>query len=163
MSNVSISITDDRLTPALDRLTEALQNATPLMRVFGEIAVTSVKENFEVGGRPPWKPLSPVTLELRRTSRKGTRSGRVATSTKILFVTGALSNIAYKVFPDRVELGTHPAARAYAAIHQYGGLAGRNRKVRIPARPYMVLQDEDLLEMGKETALYLTHAARQSG
>lgn len=31
----------------------------------------------------------------------------------------------------------------YAAIHQFGGKAGRGRKVTIPARPYMGLSDQD--------------------
>ncbi|TSA12012.1 MAG: phage virion morphogenesis protein, partial [Deltaproteobacteria bacterium] len=37
----------------------------------------------------------------------------------------------------------------YAAIHQFGGKAGRGRKVTIPARPYLMFQDEDItyLEM----------------
>lgn len=31
----------------------------------------------------------------------------------------------------------------YAAIHQFGGQAGRGRKVTIPARPYLGLSDAD--------------------
>jgi phage virion morphogenesis protein len=36
---------------------------------------------------------------------------------------------------------------AHAAIHQLGGDAGRNRKVKIPARPYLKLIDEDYAEI----------------
>lgn len=36
---------------------------------------------------------------------------------------------------------------AYAAIHQLGGQAGKNKKVTIPARPYLKLTDDDLEEI----------------
>ncbi len=31
----------------------------------------------------------------------------------------------------------------YAAIHQFGGKAGRGRKVAIPARPFLILTPQD--------------------
>lgn len=31
----------------------------------------------------------------------------------------------------------------YAAIHNFGGMAGRNRKVRIPQREFLTLTDDD--------------------
>ncbi|EFH23696.1 hypothetical protein NEIPOLOT_00440 [Neisseria polysaccharea ATCC 43768] len=31
----------------------------------------------------------------------------------------------------------------YAAIHNFGGMAGRNRKVRIPQREFLTLTDND--------------------
>jgi len=39
------------------------------------------------------------------------------------------------------------ANKIYAAIHHFGGKAGRGKKVTIPARPYMMVQDEDWREM----------------
>lgn len=36
---------------------------------------------------------------------------------------------------------------AYAAIHQLGGQAGKNKKVTIPARPYLKLIGDDLEEV----------------
>ena len=47
---------------------------------------------------------------------------------------------------DEAIVGTN---EPYAAIHQFGGKAGRGRKVDIPARPFLALtpQDEtDILE-----------------
>ena len=35
------------------------------------------------------------------------------------------------------------SAKDYAAIHQFGGQAGRGRKVTIPARPYLGINDQD--------------------
>lgn len=36
-----------------------------------------------------------------------------------------------------VHIGPGGAASAYAAIHEFGGMAGRGHKTRIPARPYV--------------------------
>lgn len=41
---------------------------------------------------------------------------------------------------DTVKVGSN---LVYAAIHQFGGKAGRGRKVTIPARPYLGLSDAD--------------------
>lgn len=43
----------------------------------------------------------------------------------------------------------------YAAIHQLGGQAGRNKKVTIPARPYLKLTDNDYNEILETITKYL--------
>ena len=43
----------------------------------------------------------------------------------------------------------------YAAIHQLGGQAGRNKKTEIPARPYLKLTDEDFGEILDMTENFL--------
>lgn len=161
MPGISIAVSDTGLQKRIAALQSGLSDLKPVLRVWGEIGVSSIARNFEEGGRPKrWKPLSPVTLALRRRRRKGTRSGRVAVSTKVLFVTGTLSRVRYTVLANSVQLGTAPAARAYAAIHQYGGRAGRNRKVHIPARPYMLLQQEDIAEITRVGKAYFVNQGR---
>lgn len=44
----------------------------------------------------------------------------------------------------------------YAAIHQLGGQAGRNKSVEIPARPYLFLTDDDYDEILTECENYLS-------
>ena len=63
--------------------------------------------------------------------------------------------IGYRAGSDLVQIGTNPAAHDYAAIQQFGGQAGRGRKVRIPARPFMLLQDEDVAEMTEQGRAYV--------
>ncbi len=90
---------------------------------------------FEVSRAPdgsPWPPLSPVTL------------ARTGKDRKPLFLTGRLRNsIAWTVRGNAIIVGTN---LVYARIHQYGGYAGRGRKVRIPARPYLGITEEDRRE-----------------
>ena len=61
-------------------------------------------------------------------------------------LTGATRNlrsIIYRAASDSVTIGTTPPSKDYAAIHQFGGKAGRGRKVTIPARPYLGINAED--------------------
>lgn len=60
---------------------------------------------------------------------------------KILIDTGRLRrSITYDAKRYSVRIGT---GLVYGAIHQFGGKAGRGRRVTIPARPYLVVQEED--------------------
>ena len=44
---------------------------------------------------------------------------------------------------------------AYAAIHQLGGNAGKNKKAQIPKRPYLNLTDSDYQEIYYNCKEYL--------
>lgn len=82
----------------------------------------AVRQNFRQGGRPKWLGLA-------------YRNG------KPLVDTGALRDSVNQNYDnDTAIVGTN---MVYAAIHHFGGMAGRNRKVRIPARPFLILTNED--------------------
>ena len=108
----------------LNKLVNAAQDRTPLMRSIAGTMESAVLQNFDVGGRPKWLGLK---------YRQGTP----------LVDTENLMNSITSYYDNNVaEVGTN---EPYAAIHQFGGKAGRGRKVDIPARPFLVLtpQDED--------------------
>lgn len=108
----------------LDKLANAAQDRAPLMRSIASTMESAVLQNFDVGGRPKWLGLK---------YRQGTPL--VDTENLMDSITSYYDN-------DGAEIGTN---EPYAAIHQFGGKAGRGRKVDIPARPFLVLtpQDED--------------------
>ena len=58
----------------------------------------------------------------------------------------------YLVFEKYYSRGSR---EKYAAIHQFGGPAGRGKKVNIPARPYLKLGDDDLDEIRDAIWKYL--------
>lgn len=96
----------------------------------------------------PWPPLSPATLlsevgprdRLKRGGLSRRALDRMA-KRKALIRTGRLrSSISWKVRGTRIYVGTNVV---YAPIHQFGGQAGRGRKVRIPARPFLGLSAKD--------------------
>lgn len=169
---IEIKVDDSELRALLKALSWKLGNLTPVMREIGSIVRTSVVKNFEVGGRysevgsfkggsKKWQPLSVVTLFARPKRQIVTKKGRFKASferklmnRKILFKQGLLlGSINSQASADSVRIGPH---RVYAAIHQFGGRAGRGKKVKIPARPYLVIQDQDLAEMKAAISRYLS-------
>lgn len=111
----------------------ALQNMAPALQEIGAEFAERTRQQFSQGQSPagqPWRPLSAVTQAMRHGRRAGGQP---------LLDTGRLrASIGAAVQPDgrSVSISTNVP---YAAIHQYGGQAGRGRKVRIPARPYLPL------------------------
>ena len=63
-----------------------------------------------------------------------------------------MGSIHPEAHPDRAEIGTD---MIYAAIHQFGGLAGRGHVVEIPARPYLGVRDEDWPEIKDAVLAFL--------
>lgn len=116
------------VTALLERLAQATAHRAPLMRSIAGTMESAVLQNFDVGGRPKWRGLK---------YRQGTPL--VDTENLMGSITSDYSN-------DMATVGTN---EPYAAIHQFGGKAGRGRKVQIRARPFLALtpQDEaDILE-----------------
>ena len=156
MAGVGARLNADELTRELARLRRVGANWRPVLLDFGEHMMTSIARNFEEQGRPEsWKPLAPATkiARWRRRNRgqsmytKGprqrttTRAYAFMTGMKILQDTAALKkSIHRRVTGNILEIGS---ALVYARIQQKGGQAGRGRRVRIPARPYLIFQDED--------------------
>ncbi len=139
MAGMTVKVDDAEFRRRIKNLKSGVDDPSRLMKVWGEIAHESIAHNFEVGGRPArWVPLSRVTVKLKGHARP------------LIGKTGQLKNIAVKPGAKNVEIGTSPAARAYAAIQQFGGNAGRGRKVIIPERPFVLLQQDDKTEMRAE-------------
>jgi phage virion morphogenesis protein len=115
-----------------------MKDLSPAIKDMGERMRFSIEENFRRGGRPaPWKPLAPATVEARARMGKG--------PTPILILNSFLKNtIAYAAYPLMLIIGAGGPSTPYARIHQLGGMAGRGKKVRIPARPFLVVQESDL-------------------
>ena len=107
------------------RLKKAARNAERMQAAFrdvGEIALRSIRKNFDDGGRPKSWP-----------KRKTRYSGRRRRN-KLLIDTGQLVNsLTYQATNQHVDIGTNVE---YAATHHFG-------RGGIPARPFLMLQDED--------------------
>ena len=102
----------------------------PLNESLRSIVIPSIRRNFEVGGRPKWKPLSPSTVRQRGSSRP------------ILIRSGTLQKKATQINIWRVEAtkmyvdGLDKRVK-YAAYHQGGTRL-------MPARVFMLYQNEDI-------------------
>ena len=155
----NVRIVEDEITPALQRTLDATGNLKPALQAIGEHLLRSTDDNFAKQRDPqgrPWKPLKVLSYHLAYTlgqkKRTHTKTGgltagfqRYIGSRKILTDSGELrGSIKYNASATRLEVGS---GKVYSATHQFGGKAGRGRKVTIPARPYLGIGPRDRIEI----------------
>lgn len=143
---INIQLDDQELQRYLNRLAEKTSDLRPLMKNIAGILEDSTEENFNQQGRPKWKELRPSTIKQR--SRKRTWPGMILQVSQ----GGLASSITSYYDNDSAIVGTN---KVYAAIHQFGGEAGRNKQVDIPKRPYLKVGDEENAEILIEVQNYL--------
>ena len=133
----------------LDKILEVAkqcEDLRPLMKNIAGIFADSTEDNFAEEGRPDkWVELSEVTKNLRKEINKYPG--------QILQVTGQLASSVNTYYDN--DSAIICSNLAYAAIHQLGGQAGRNKKVTIPARPYIKLVNDDYDEIMHEVEEHL--------
>jgi len=150
---IKVNIDDSEVKALLMAMQRRLSNMTPVMKIIGDIIRTSVIKNFEVEGRPPWKKSKRALIE----------GGQTLTDTARL-----RKSIVAKAYHNRAEIGTNVK---YAAIHQFGGVIkakthkylkfkigdrwAQKKQVIIPARPFLMIQDEDWAEIKHALTDYL--------
>ena len=117
----------------LERLAQATTHRTPLMRSIAGTMESAVLKNFDVGGRPKW-----LGLKYRQ-------------GTPLVDTENLMGSITSDYTNDTAVVGTN---EPYAAIHQFGGKAGRGRKTTIPARPFLKLTPEDESDIMEDIQAY---------
>lgn len=165
MAEFIIKVQDEQVQAALRVLQERVSNANGILSGLGEDMVERTKRRFETSTGPDgvtWRKNSDVTLgilsdRLGKSYRK--KSGALNSKgetrmagKKPLIDTGYLRRqIIWQATADTLTVGATPL---YAAIQQFGGQAGRNRKVTIPARPFLPVRSDGTL-YPQEQALIL--------
>jgi len=128
----------------------------PLKRSVKQVMIPSIAKNFDVGGRPAWKPLSEGTLEVRR--RWGLPHDaillwshdlkRVATQQNIWTISqdsAIIKDLPQKVWYGKVHqggMGRHEGTGGRTGIPQPRA-SGKREVAAIPARPFLMIQVED--------------------
>ena len=144
-------------TVKLDNLTgiqKRLQRMQHFYEGAGELMVNSIMKNFEEQGRPTrWKPLAAATLlggagygGQRFTQKKSAikEFQRHLQGKQILISRGMLRNsIKKEATSAHALVGPSGNSLKYAALQNFGGMAGRGHKVFIPERRYILAQAED--------------------
>lgn len=153
MSNfINADVKIDKFNEIIDIAKRTASDLKPAMAAIGNLVTKSVKQNFREEGRPDkWQ---------KSKKKKG----------KTLHGTGALArNIHYELDSDGSAVTIMTGPQKYARIHQFGGnipareIHAKNRQAlkftvggkvfyrksvhhpgaNIPARPYMLLQEDD--------------------
>lgn len=127
-------------------IAKRVENLRPLMKNIAGIFSYATEENFKEEGRPDkWLDLVESTKKQRTKKRKWPG--------QILQVEGKLAASINTFYDnDSAVIGSN---LEYAAIHQLGGQASRNKSVEIPARPYLKITDEDQQEIINLTVKYI--------
>lgn len=137
------------LQALLKRLDQVFLNRKKLNLAIAETMLSAVQENFlslgrdVAGNTKQWKPLSQVTLERRGKKR----------NSPILRVSNRLYHSLQSAYTnDAASVGTNVV---YAATQHYGAKKGEFGKWKnhpipwgdIPARPYMMLTNQDIQDI----------------
>ena len=151
MASISIASNIHEFKKIARKLQASMPNSHTqhtIMRRVASYILDETTQNFEQEQTPDgtrWQSLSPRTLLARAGKNPYTKKGHLRNSAaarmsgaKILRNKGRLlRSIHSEHSATHAEVGTN---LIYAAIHQFGGMAGRGRKVKIPARPYLGLE-----------------------
>ncbi len=135
---IEIEFDNKEIHEKLLDLAKKTENLRPLMKNIAGIFAYSTEENFKEEGRPEkWLDLAESTKKQRTKKRKWPG--------QILQVEGKLAASINTFYDnDSAVIGSN---LEYAAIHQLGGQAGRNKSVEILARPYLKLTNEQMEEI----------------
>lgn len=132
----------------LNKLSGKMADMRPVMSSIANTMHESVMQNFSQEGRPsPWKSLADSTIAQR--TKQGTWPGKILDRAS---QAGLKMSISAEHDATSATVGTN---KVYAAIHQFGGLAGKGRKINIPARPFLWLGPEEIEELTEIAAFYL--------
>lgn len=149
-ASYSITVNDAAVLAGLAQLRSRTADLTPLMQEAAGLLADEIESSFAGERDPstltPWQRLADSTVEQR--TKLGYWPG------KILQRTGRLAGSFSGDFgPDFAVVGTNVE---YAAIQFFGGQAGRNHAVTIPARQAMGLSPDGRDLFLDDIAAYLT-------
>lgn len=160
------------------RLKKAGSDLTPVMKVIGETVRTSVVKNFLEKGRPTqWMPLAPETI------RRKKNKGRVLIEESHL-----MDSVNWRASASRVEVGTNkvyaaihqfgfggkvsiPAHRRKVESRDIrdgkkkkasgvGFVKAHERRMNVPARPFLMVQNEDIAEIREMITAHIMAAEK---
>ena len=146
-----LQFTDENVRQTLVNAAEQMDDTTPLAASLERVLVSQSLQNFHANGRPAWAGLSPVTLEIYR--RKGIVPQGILQRT----AGGLRDSVQGDHDRDSATVGAGSGkSKDYAAIHQWGGFAGRNRKVEIKPRSYLPMDSQGFLQPEAEVVVEYT-------
>ena len=126
----SVAVDSAPLDGVLAHLAAALSHHDDIMDAIGKYLVASTHRRFERERAPDGTPWLRSARAIAEGGRTLTDTGRLRGSITHTVTDGGRA----------VEVGS---SVVYAAIHQFGGRAGRERRARIPARPYLGVDERD--------------------
>jgi phage gpG-like protein len=167
MTAFTVEVLDQQARAALKTLAARIHNPAAVMHTIAEGITERTKHRFDTGKGPDgqaWKPNSAATLGMLSAKLAGSKSNRKKDGSLNAKGSRALANkkpliesgfLRQQIVPSSTATSLSVTATAlYAAIHQFGGKAGRGLSVTIPARPFLPIhQDGSLYPQESELIL----------
>ena len=136
MAELQLHVDAGQAQSELDAILARLQRTRPLMAGIAAELLSETEAQFGAQGNPKWKALAAATISAR--SKADTWPGMVLQ----VSTAGLAASVRTEHSDSTATIGAGAGkSAAYAAIQQFGGQAGRGKKVTIPARPYLPLVD----------------------
>ncbi|MER2539353.1 MAG: phage virion morphogenesis protein [Azonexus sp.] len=155
---ITVDVQDHGVQDALQALSKRVSNMQPILKAIGEDIKERTKQRFATSTGPDgqrWQGNSIATIQAMLASararkgsvlKNGNLSKKVQTGLagkKLLVDTGSLARQFHvSANANSVTVGN---SMIYAAIHQFGGKAGKGKKVTIPARPFLPVKSDGSL------------------
>ena len=127
---IDVAIEGSALNAALSRVAAVLANPSATLDQVGRYLVASTLRRFERERAPDGSPWLKSARALAVGGKTLTDTGRLRGSITHTVTDGGRA----------VEVGSNVL---YAAIHQFGGRAGKGLRATIPARPYLGIDEHD--------------------
>lgn len=151
--DIAITVEDGVVRETLDAIQRRLHDMRPAMRIIGETVRTSIVRNFEAGGRPtPWEKSKRGgqtlvdTARLKNSLTVAAGDDAVAVGTNVVYAPthhfgakqGAFGTVAAQI---KAHFRRAPNGKRYQ-------VKAHTRQMTlpwgdIPARPFLLVQDED--------------------
>lgn len=140
--SITISVDDAQVQATLRRLQERVGNLRPALAAVANELQSVTDHAFQTETDPTtgrrWQDLAESTKKSR--AKVGKWPGQILQ----MSAGGLVASIQPHATDTYAEVGTN---KVYAAIHQFGGRAGRNHASTIPARPFLGLGAGDKAEI----------------
>ena len=129
---IEVKIDSARTVAVIQGIRAKVADPSELMSGVAMLLESMSQQAFRDQG-PGWSPLAESTLAAR--TKAGSWPGQIL---NVSGGTGLLGSLFSDSGRDWAHVGAGSGkSAAYATIHQFGGQAGRGKKVTIPSRPYM--------------------------
>lgn len=138
MTAITFEFDDDELRRKLDEVAKRLDDMTPVMDAIGAGMVSNILLNLGDGKQYDGAPMEPLK-QPRRRQGKG-RFGDVPLNDTRQHT---YNKITHTADAHSVAIGMNENV-GIGAIHQFGGQAGRGRKVTIPPRPFLPIKNNQV-------------------
>jgi phage gpG-like protein len=135
----------------LQQMHRRLGTLRPFLEMVWPVLHRSAMLTFQAGGRPvKWKPLSLMTIAQRKKRGTWQQGGQ-----PILQEYGVLRQSIGSVFRMTATTLEYGTTDWRAPIHQYGAIVARGKRTaRIPARPFLLFQVEDVTRITAMASAY---------